>query len=346
MADREYVGCSHVHTTFSDGSTPAAEVVEIAAKGGLDFLAISDHNSDGTRQAGLTGWHGRLLAMSAPEVGRRGQPHFVAFCPPDLADILKVEGSEALELADRQGAINFIAHPHPARIAMYPSTFVGWADYSSRGFRGLELWSYMHDVCHHVVPWRLPWFWSAHESLVRGPRPETLRLWDDLCRTRRVAAIAGLDNHATRLPIVGETLPHGELFRVLRTHVVCPPLPEDGAQAERAFARAIGEGKAFIAMDSLADATGFRLRAVGPGPTLGFGEEAAYCPGWRLVATSPVVADLTALRDGRPVASEDACQGLELPVDAPGVYRVEGRIKGKPWVFTNPIYLRETPEHG
>jgi hypothetical protein len=32
--------------------------------------------------------------------------------------------------------------------------------------------------------------------------------------------------------------------------------------------------------------------------------------------------------------------GLEFRADAPGAYRVEARLGGKPWVYTNPIYLR------
>jgi hypothetical protein len=32
---------------------------------------------------------------------------------------------------------------------------------------------------------------------------------------------------------------------------------------------------------------------------------------------------------------------LELAVEAPGVYRVEAWLGDRPWVFTNPIYLRD-----
>ena len=35
----------HVHTTASDGRSSPAEVVRLAADGGLDVLAITDHDT-------------------------------------------------------------------------------------------------------------------------------------------------------------------------------------------------------------------------------------------------------------------------------------------------------------
>lgn len=341
MAEREYVGSNHVHTRFSDGHTPAETILRIAGEAGLDFLVITDHNRDTCRAAGLTGWRGDLLSISAPEIGGFGQPHFISFALRDIDALTGLSSADALAAAHGQGATNIIAHPHPAHIRFYRTPPVGWGDIGCTAFDGLEIWSYMHDVCHELIPWRLHRLWRAHESLVTGPRPETLSLWDTLCRSRRVAAVCGLDNHARYVPLLGETLPHEALFRLLRMHVICPELPADGAQAEASLATAMAEGMGFVAMDGWGDATGFRLAASEPGGgCLGFGQEAAYGPGWTLTVTSPLAADLSLLRDGRPVATRTKADRLEFAVDAPGVYRAEARLDGRPWVFTNPIYLR------
>jgi hypothetical protein len=46
------------------------------------------------------------------------------------------------------------------------------------------------------------------------------------------------------------------------------------------------------------------------------------------------------LRDGVAEASADATQ-LEFRADGgAGVYRVEARVGGKPWLFSNHIYVR------
>lgn len=347
MSDHEYIGCIHVHSDASDGSTPAAEMIDIARRQGLDFLVITDHGRDTCRQDGLVGWHGGLLCLSAPEIGGRGRPHFLAFNPTALGDLAELErGDElmALGLADRGGATNFIAHPHPARMRLYKDAPVGWSGLETTlAFGGIEIWSYMHDVCDGLIPWRLYRIWKHHESLVRGPRPETLALWDALCQHRRVAGIGASDNHALRVPIIGQILPHADLFRLHRTHVVCDELPADGTEAERALTRAMADGRVFVAMDGWADATGFRIVADGPTGPVAMGDEAPYAPGMVLKVSSPEEANLTIVRDGQAVKTREKTTGLEWPVDRPGVYRVEARLGRRPWVFTNPIYLRGNP---
>lgn len=341
MADRQYIGCIHVHSTYSDGAATVPEILGFAAEAGLDYVVLSDHSSDGPRTGGYTGWHNSLLCLSAPEIGRKGDPHFMAFCPANLQRLLQRSPVEALAAAREQGTVTFLAHPHPADFKVYKRPPAGWDHVDGYPFDGLEVWSYLHDVCYGLNPWRLARFWSHHESLVHGPRPETLRMWDDLCRRRRVAGIGALDNHAMKLPIVGPTLPHLDLFRLHRTHVVCPELPADGDAAEHALAAALAAGRSFVAMDGWGDAFGFTFRAEGPNLSLTLGDEAAFSGATRLVVVSPLTADLTVIGDGEIMERRAGATSLELPLRQPGVYRVEARLKGRPWVFTNPVYLRD-----
>jgi hypothetical protein len=340
MADREYAGAVHVHTAFSDGGTPAEAVLEVAAHVGLDFVIMSDHNAAGARRAGLVGWHGRTLCLCAPEIGERGHPHFFAL---GLADPEPLEGlspKAALEAAQSRDARNFIAHPHAARLRAYSKKPVDWTDWTATAFCGIEIWSYIHDVFDQAIPWRLPLIALAPRRLVRGPRPETLAIWDRLGQTRRVAGVGALDNHAHMLLGLFEVYPHADVFRTLRTHVVCPELPAAGAAAETALIAALAAGSAFVAFDAWADSTGFRFAAEGPGAPLSFGQETRFAPGWILHVQSPRPADLTILRDGRPVLSLRNTSTAALAVDQPGVYRLEARLDGRPWIFANPIYFR------
>ncbi|MBN2581534.1 MAG: PHP domain-containing protein [Planctomycetes bacterium] len=340
MAEREYIGAIHLHSTFSDGRRPVEEIIAEARRAELDYIIVCDHNSDDTARRGLTGWHDGLLVLSAPEVGGRGCPHFLAFGLKDLDALVEKPSPEALEDAFAQGAANVIAHPHAAHIAFLPRKPVDWTYWDTAAFRGMEIWSYMHDVCHNAVPWRLPLVFTWHRLLVTGPRRETLELWDRLCRERRVAAFGSLDNHASRRAVIREMYPHRDLFRTIRTHVVCETLPEDGAAAIEQLTDALLEGKSFIAMDAWSPAAGFTFRVEG-GATLGLGRETLWQPGMRLVVESPQPADLAVVRDGDIIERRPACRRLELPAERPGVYRIEGRLRRRPWVFTNPIYLRE-----
>jgi hypothetical protein len=339
MADREYAGAIHIHTRFSDGATPAAEVVALAEKVGLDFVIICDHNSTGVQQAGLTGWHGRTLCLCAPEIGKRRHPHFIALGLRNPAPLAALSPPEGLQECARRGLRTFVAHPHVGQLRGYPRKPVDWPHWDA-AITGMEIWSYMHDVVHKVIPWRLPLLFLNHRWLVRGPRRETLKMWDQLGRSRRVAGIGSLDNHATVFFSLFRIFPHQDLFRMLRTHVICAALPQDGPAAEEILVKALGEGSCFVALDGWADATGFRFCAQGPGPTLGMGQETAYAAGWKLIVESPRAAELTIVRDGSPLAKVEKARALEAAVEGPGVYRVEARLGGRPWVYTNPIYFR------
>ena len=341
MTDREYVGCIHVHTTFSDGHASIEEVIAAGQEADLDYVAVTDHNSDTCRQWGFARRHGHLLCLSAPEIGRRGKPHFLTFGLDDIAPLAQMSAREGIDYARRRGARNFVAHPHPADIPFSLRLPGGWTDWETDAFCGLEIWSYAHDICHRQPPWRWYKLWLSHESLVTGPRPETLAVWDYVCRRRRLAAIGSLDNHAYRLPLLGEMLPHLILFRLMRTHVVCPQWPPDDRAAEKALVDALADGRAFIAMDGWGNAGGFRFEALGADRVLGFGQEAPFAGGWALRVSSPRPAELRILRDGEAVGGVESGATLELPADRPGVYRVEARLSGRPWVYTNPIYLRQ-----
>ena len=58
-----------------------------------------------------------------------------------------------------------------------------------------------------------------------------------------------------------------------------------------------------------------------------------------LSAEVPAEAEIRILRDGHQVALHTAKQ-IEFRANSPGVYRMEAKIHDKPWIFTNPIYLR------
>lgn len=348
MAERRYIGCVHLHSAFSDGAESVESIVAAAREAGLDFVVISDHDSDACREAGLVGWHDGVLCMSAPEIGGWKRPHFLHFVPGPIDDVDSSRPLEALETTAERGGLNFIAHPHPAELSIWPSRPVGWTQWQTDAYCGMELWSYMHDVCHLMRPWQVFTFARRHTRMISGPRPETLEQWDRLCQDRRVAAIAGLDNHARRFALVGTFLPHAELFRTQRNHVQCEELPEDGLAAELTLSRAMAEGRTLLALDLWADARefSFTVSRSGDAPPVGMGQEVRFAPGMVLHVRSPEPAELTIVRDGCTVERRTGTTLIDRPVDAPGVYRVEARHRGRPWVWTNPIYIRPSGETG
>ncbi|MEO2004202.1 MAG: histidinol phosphatase, partial [Candidatus Poribacteria bacterium] len=69
------------------------------------------------------------------------------------------------------------------------------------------------------------------------------------------------------------------------------------------------------------------------------GDELPFTDGVKLHAAVPDEAYICLLRDGH-VIEEFEGKRLSYAITEPGVYRVEVRQRFKPWIFSNPIYVR------
>ena len=257
----------------------------------------------------------------------------------DVSSFDGLSSTEALAAAVRAGGRNFIAHPHAARIALRRCKPVNWVNWQTQDFCGLEIWSYLHDICDYTIPWGAPLLMWVPKWLVRGPRKETLRIWDQLTQQRPVAGIAALDNHARRM-FLGSIVPHRHAFRALRTHVICDQLPEDATAAEAAIIEALCAGSAWSAMDQWADSRGFRSEVTtADGRCIALGQQADFTEGMTLTVRSPRRADLAVIRNGDLLEMRRDSDGFDLPLRQAGVYRVEAHLRRRAWVLTNPIYL-------
>jgi hypothetical protein len=137
-----------------------------------------------------------------------------------------------------------------------------------------------------------------------------------------------------------DTDPYAVSFRNCATHVLAPRLDEPALRA------ALKAGHAFVAHDWMGDATGLRFAARdGRGGMAGImGDEVKLADGLKLTARLPLPAYVRLLRYGQEVAKSEGKADLELAVKEAGAYRLEAwlRLDGefRPWVFTNPIYVR------
>ncbi|MGH2803263.1 MAG: hypothetical protein ACRDL4_09505, partial [Thermoleophilaceae bacterium] len=207
------------------------------------------------------------------------------------------------------------------------------------------LWSFVNDTGEAVqsIAEVLRFVVMPARALDHPPE-RNLRAWDELCRTRRVVAIGGLDAHQFGKRI-GPFVPlrvmgYQRSFRFIRTHVLCEEALTGELEHDRdQVYAALREGRCYIAVDSVAPARGFRFEADG----VPMGAEA---PAGRrtLRARAPLPARLRLLRDGAEVAAAEG-ESLEHEVGEPGAYRVEAyrhhRGRERTWVLSNPVYLRE-----
>jgi hypothetical protein len=211
------------------------------------------------------------------------------------------------------------------------------------------------------------------------PPTANLAVWDRLTRSRRVVGFAGNDSHQNvgvsirgaeedRLEIVdalGKTLAR-PLARDIPLLFGATPIPGQpllklqldpydlslGYVSTHLLVRSVTEancfdaltaGRCYVAFDWLADPTGFLFTGTAGRRRLEMGEEARASRATLLVRT-PIPADLRLLRDGEKAARST---GTRLRYDArrPGAYRVEAWVtvagEPRPWIYSNPIYLRE-----
>ena len=68
---KEYSGAIHVHTTYSDGDGTFDDVADTAARCGLDFIMMSDHDTIQSRTDGKEGWRDGTLVLVEQEVSPR-----------------------------------------------------------------------------------------------------------------------------------------------------------------------------------------------------------------------------------------------------------------------------------
>ncbi|MSS72297.1 MAG: histidinol-phosphatase [Candidatus Latescibacteria bacterium] len=333
----EVQGVLHVHSNHSDGSGSVAAVVEAAQRTGVDFLVLTDHNTMRAKHEGWEGWHGSTLLIVGEEVSTRAG-HCLAIGTSDSIPRRR-PAAEIIRDIGAQGGLSFIAHPHGVYKPFLRRRDHSWKDWSLKAYTGLEIWSYMFDWARQFKYYRWSECVRHPDRLIVGPDPHTLSRWDELGRGARVVGIGGVDAHARRYPLLNVVIfPYEDLFRTVRTHVLLDgPLTRDAATDRVAILNALREGRCFASYDHRVPGLGFCFSA--PSHGLLMGDEAAFLHDLDLVVESPVPAAFRLIRDGLQ-QGEGAGRRHVFRTEGPGVYRAEARLDGRPWIFTNPIYLR------
>jgi hypothetical protein len=341
----------HVHSNHSDGTGTVAEIARAAAQAGVDVVLLTDHDTLAARYQGDERRHGSVLVCVGEEVSPPGGNHYLAF---GVDRPIEHEGMTPQQIVDAvraAGGFGFLSHPFSrGGSRRFARVFRGmpWADLTVEGYTGLELWSFVTDTVEGVgsVADALR-FVAAPGRVVDHPPPGNMSAWDELTRRGRVVAIGGLDAHQVGKRIAGRVplrlMAYRRSFAHLRTHVLVEgQTGSDAARDRGAVYAALREGRCYLAMDSLAPARGFRLWADGA-QRVEQGAEASADGRLTLHARLPRAAALTVRRNGISIAEHHGA-AFDLPVPAPGVYRVEARLPAygrmRTWIVSNPVYLR------
>ena len=328
----DHPGVIHIHTTYShDAHGKFEDVVRVANAQGLDYAIITDHNTLRGLRDGKQGWHGQVLVLIGMEISARAG-HYLALNITQEIDRNKMTAQQIIDEVNRQGGLGFIAHPYFKQAR--------WRDWTVTGFTGIEGYNVAHDSLDEnkarLALWTLtapvgPFYWSIID------RPyDPLSTWDELIRQRgAITGIGSTDAHEFHVAGL-KFAPYEVMFQLIRTHLLTPP----GELTPGTVYDALRQGHAYFSIELAVEARGFQWVAKEGDRVVGvMGDEIPFAPGLRLAATLPAPAQLALFKDGRQIA-ETTAQTWEVEATGPGAYRLEASRHDKPWIFSNPIYIR------
>ncbi|MBW1925087.1 MAG: CehA/McbA family metallohydrolase [Deltaproteobacteria bacterium] len=346
----ECVGNLHVHSIHSDGAGTVPEIALAAQELGLDFVILNDHEyMMDALHLEEEGYYGRTLVLVGQEIGERYH-HYLAFGLEDLLRGANLSPQEVIDRVNRAGGFGFLAHPFEKGMPFTEkSVAYTWNDLTVKGFAGICIWNYTSRWKERVKTALHGIYCLIFKTLsLKPPSRETLAFWDGLCKERRVAAVGGSDAHGAVFrwgPFSFKPLSYEHLLNTITNHVLLnKPLSPDAEEGKAQIHEAIREGRLYLAHENLAKATGFRFEyQLDGGGRLTLGQEATFAPG-KVRVHCPERARITLVGDGREILTRET-RDLETEIGGPGVYRVEVYLRKpffgwRPWIYSNPIYLR------
>ncbi|MEM7167942.1 MAG: small basic protein [Planctomycetota bacterium] len=320
-------GAIHIHTDYSDGGVTLADTIAAAQRSGLDFIAVTDHNTLSARHA--EGYHDKLLVQVDVEITPSSfGDHLLAFglseYPEDLQERPR---SEFLREVTTAGGFAWVPHPGGFYYPWLGIWNSRWRDWNQH-IGGLDLSTYLVEWVGRLRPWNLLRQLRGGPLPIFEPSAAVLRLWDHLNAQRPTAGFIGIDAHyRTRF---GGRLhsPHYEqLFGTHNVLVWTPPPTGDAQRDLTELRNALRHGRFVNQFANVA----------------GRGDVRYESRDSHLSVTAPDRdgTHISILRDGEVVASADA-PTWGAQVDRPGVYRAEIRYRGQLWCLTNPIRIETT----
>ncbi|MCZ7547470.1 MAG: CehA/McbA family metallohydrolase [Anaerolineae bacterium] len=308
--DGWYRGELHCHTCHSDGDSAPGEVVRAAERLGLDFLAVTDHNTI-TALADLAQQRPQNLILIPGCEMTTFKGHWCAWGLSEWIDFraLTTERMDrVMRHAAAKGALVSINHPR----AYGPPWELPQA-----------------DTCDCIEVWNGPWMLNNWEALA---------FWEKRLRQgRRLTAVGGSDAH--RLTAHAQEIAR---IGVPTTWVYCPGAPTaqgilDGLRAGHAFVSEQPAGPQLY-LSAGGALMGDRMP---PPPD---GEAALRVRAVGAAGLTLELHDASGLRAALPVAGDDETQPIPLDVAESRYVRAqltEPGPGGTPVVraLTNPLYI-------
>jgi hypothetical protein len=299
---------------------------DLAGNAQIDFIVLGDRARPGDTDYGTPGFTSEILFIPGASFESGGaeivginlkMPIALGKSPPELIAAIHDQGGLA--------------------IAAEPARFKSPDDYAVAD--AIEVYN-QHSAWDAQSRWPLYWralLTSTDRFLVRLdeiPAPN-IAVYDAMTRGARVTLLAGM-GAADNLSVVGArvaTFP--QLFLFFTTHVLAPERNTDP------IVDGLKRGHVYVSFDLLGYVGEFAFYAQNGGSKVMMGDETRLEPGLALKAELPAPADrIVLLQDGAEAASAEQAATLEFAPKAAGAYRIVAYRGGRPWILSNPVYVR------
>ena len=342
----EYVGSTHMHSTFSDGTGEVPDIAKFADEVGLDFIMLTDHNTLRALQEGYEKWYGNTLLLVGCEINdKENRNHYLAFGINE-AFSTRTPAKEYVAKVKELGGIGFLAHPHEKRTHKEHPAYP-WVEWDTEEFTGIEIWNHMSEWVENLTEENKYRSFLHPLRTISAPPFETLKVWDELSQKRKVVGIGGIDAHAHKYNLVGflevEIFPYKVLFKSIRTHILTDDKIVKGNSAKqietakKKIYTALRDGKCFVANDYVSESKGFRFYGEYKSKIYQMGDKIPDHKNVILKVFLPGInAEIKLIRNGKIIETNNGIDA-EFVINTKGAYRIEVYLENRAWIFSNHI---------
>jgi len=350
----DYEGLMHWHTEYThDAYGSYKDLAALANANHLDFLITTEHNNLLALYDHQEGLHGHLLTLVGIESTRKeGYLLGINF---NKYTTFHLSTSSFISEVAQQGGFTLIAHPTNPRWH-----WRGNIDDRIVGQEILDLTDQFARASRFdVFSGGLYYYLNKPAGFLQiYQRPvDALKMWDDLTAKRHFIGVYAPDVHQSirlwgrhffRFPRAEDVIPIAHDHVILRV-----PFTGVFDKDKSLLLDAIKQGRIYVSVDSLQDATGFFFSARQKDKTAWMGDElpAGVDTDFQVALPQPLgLKDIiiNVFHNGQKIAVH---QGTDYSFQAmlPGAYRIEvecgiptfwGTKKSIVWIYSNPIYLR------
>lgn len=340
-----YPGALHIHTHYSDGTGTVEEVALAAREAGLRWIIITDHDNLEARP--FQGWLHDVLVIVGHEI-TPDRNHFLAL-NVDHTVPNTLPPQQFVDAVYDAGGFGIIAHPDE-RVKNDFKDIYRWDDWavdgpSERNGRpvGIELWNLMSDWGEQLTKRNKELLFFFPRHALAGPTPETLAWWDRLnVAGKRTFGVGGVDVHAFKKHAPWgevEVFPYRWTFGTLINYLLLPePLSVDADIAREQVFGALAGGRSYFINGLEGACSELVFRASRGSKQWALGDTISLADGpVTLEADVGVQADVRVIRNGRVALK--GVRAIRHTLAEAGVYRLEAYRRGRPWLYSNYLYV-------